>query len=374
MHILLSYRLIVALGLLLIQCLNRFFAIWPQAEAWTLVLGVVYLLWVMLGLKRPAQWHEQVTQVWIDLLVWALFLALHEGVSNPLVWCLLIPCMMAAIKQARWFAWLITTAANIVYVLLWFMQSVGPNHHGHDMQSHVLGMWLGFVVISVMLIWVITHLMKQIQLKNAAILAFQSQQSENRNLVRMATLATSMAHELGSPLNSIQLLSEAIQADVQNPELDQDFKLLNSQIKRCKQVLSDMTHTTQANDPLQIKTLHLKPTLLQLAQQHPSIQFHIKADEQVAFQADELLPMALNNIINNAIAAEAKNIIINHQLKDHDHMIVIKDDGLGDAAQARGLGIGLKLAKRIVETLGGELQFNRNQGGAEVSLTLPDHG
>lgn len=70
---------------------------------------------------------------------------------------------------------------------------------------------------------------------------------------------------------------------------------------------------------------------------------------------------------------------------DDDHAaLVVEDDGAGFTAPDEavrlgvsskgdgGMGVGLPLARRVIEDAGGELQIgNRAEGGARVALTLP---
>ena len=96
------------------------------------------------------------------------------------------------------------------------------------------------------------------------------------------------------------------------------------------------------------------------------------------------------NLLDNAVRAGASNIWI--QLDDsHEHVeLSISDDGPGippesaelifepfftTRAIGQGMGLGLYLSRRIVESCGGRLQYRpRDAGGAEFLVELPSGG
>lgn len=377
MNSLFSYRLIIALGLMVVLILNTLFDFWTGSKLLAWVLATTYLTWVCTIRIINIKAHDNGHQIVIDLLIWTLFFSLNEGVSNPLIWCLLLPPLVASIKQGQNFAWLTTICANFSYLLLWFLQDqIHPQGHHQLMQSHVIGMWLGFIVVSLMLTWVVTTLMSQLRVKNQAIIELQHKQTEDFNLVKMATLATSLAHELGSPLHSIKLLVNELSYELKNTNHASDCQILDEQVSRCKRALDDLTKITAASVSTASSKIALKvyitDVLTSFTTTHPKITFHNLIPEGMCIMCDDLLPLVFLNVINNSIAAESKNIFITAELKKHVIDILIKDDGAGsNHSKENGLGIGLKLAQRIMEAMSGQLIFNCNSEGAETQIQIP---
>ena len=96
---------------------------------------------------------------------------------------------------------------------------------------------------------------------------------------------------------------------------------------------------------------------------------------------------ALQNLIENAIDAAGENgsVWVSSRDDPHSTVVVIEDDGPGFLAEERtrvfelfwtnkrgGTGLGLPLARRAIESHGGELEIlDRPGGGARVVVHLP---
>ena len=107
----------------------------------------------------------------------------------------------------------------------------------------------------------------------------------------------------------------------------------------------------------------------------------------------ELWKRIMTNLIENAIKFSDKKensiIEIGHQLKSKNHLIFVKDNGIGFENQDAqsifnlfhqlkqplpndGLGIGLAIVKRIIERLGGQIWADAKQGeGVIFYLEIP---
>ena len=346
MNSLFSYRLIVAIGLMAILLLNTQFDFWTSSTHWGWLLALVYLTWICLNRLLTEKGHEKGLPIWIDLIVWSVFFALNQGVSNPLIWCLLLPPLVAAIKQSQLFSWMTTLGANVAYLLWWYLQDqINPHGHHQMMQSHVVGMWLGFIAISLMLTWVVTTLMAQLRQKNEAILTLQQQQTEDFNMVKMATLATSLAHELGSPLHSIKLLVNELSYELKGSVHEKDCEILDNQVRRCKKVLDELTKMTSQKEASAYQEVNLKPyiddMLTPFRTLHSQIEFHNQLSADTRLMADELLPLVFLNVINNSITAGSKNIYFTDHNNSSSINICIKDDGAGlEHSSPKGFGTG----------------------------------
>ncbi len=379
MNQLFQFRLSLILGLLLLLAINNIWPIWPQVSLWLSVFCCLYLLLTVVSQWWQPQWHQNPMMIVVDLLLWSVFFACLQGVSNPLIWCLLIPTVLASLSQSTSFTWLVTLASNLVYLWLWYLgvHDVSDQHHGSMMANHITGMWLGFIFVSFLLSWATTRLMYRIKVKNLALLKFEQQRQADENLLKMATLATSLAHELGTPLASIHLLVNELKHEVVDGATDKDLNLLESQVLRCKNVLAELTTVADKSRPDQARKADVADYIEQLLTASAgelNYVIDITFQQQLAIMVDDLFKLACLNVLNNSAKSGADQLIITLS-KDHDQAVIQFKDQMtaGEKSQAdqSGLGIGLKLSQRIIESMGGQLSFAALSTGAETTIRMP---
>jgi CheY-like chemotaxis protein len=166
--------------------------------------------------------------------------------------------------------------------------------------------------------------------------------------------------------------------------------------------LMDVSRITSDKLVLQVSRIELADVILIAVEtSRPLIverqhQLIVKMPEApVMLDADPArLAQVLSNLLSNAAqyTAPGGEIRVTAEVRGRDVVIAVRDNGLGiepemalrvfdlftqgtrsSVGHAGGLGIGLTLAKRLVEMLGGELEL-RSEGagrGSEFSITLP---
>jgi len=377
MNHLFQFRLSLILGQLLLLMINAKWSIWPDVSPYLVVIGVLYLLLIIVLQWVDNAQHQYAYMVLVDLLLWAAFFAFLDGVGNPLIWCLLIPTVLASLSQSPLFTWLVTLCSNLVYLWLWYIGVHQSAHHNHDtmMANHIVGMWLGFIIVSLLLTWATTTLMNRIKAKNNSLIRLEQQRQADENILKMATLATSLAHELGTPLASINLLVSELRHGIKGSDAIKDLDVLESQVKRCKNVLEELTLVADRSDPDDMRVISvtefIDQLLLGLGDSMRSL-VNNKLTQNIKVSIDELFKLACLNVLNNSKTAGAKQIEVTLTNDQHNVSMVFRDEGMGRSHKNRdGLGIGLKLSARIVSAMGGSLQFNVNQLGAETVIILP---
>ena len=341
-------------------------------------------------------------QVFINLLIdvteLSFFFYLTGGASNPFTWFLIVPIIFSATVLAQKYTWIITGYSVLSYTLLIkFFKPVsmsagdmaGMNHnmdHSTSFGQHLIGMWLGFIVLSVLISWVISGLIKNIRRKERLLLEANTRQAESEKILALATLATGSAHELGTPLATINIIIKELLNDESIQKHHKMLDIMESQIYRCKESLTQITAstgTTQAINGLVVTVNtfleQVQSRLIDPDSQKIQLNTNHKNDDKL--HIDKTLVQALVNIINNALESQATEIIIGTEVKEQKLILLITDNGEGlsrgfgsktASEKEFGMGLGLFLAKTTIERFLGTIEILKtNKEGTQLQIQLP---
>ncbi len=224
---------------------------------------------------------------------------------------------------------------------------------------------------------------------------------ESERLNALTLLAAGVAHEIGNPLNSLdihlQLLGRKLRklpSGTRAP-LEENLATARAEIQRLDLILKQFLHAVRPTIPVRERRdlhalLHETVKLLE-----PEL-----ASRKIAVELDlaESLPLALidagqfqqvfYNLIRNAyqaIPADEGRITIRTRATDYEYVISIEDNGTGISAEqmgamfepyrttkSSGSGLGLLIVRRIVREHGGEIAIESEEGqGTRVMIHLP---
>lgn len=270
-----------------------------------------------------------------------------------------------------------------------------------DVLSHLslaLALLIGLVVMTgAWLAWMLARWQRQ-----TSLLAQQLAQSE-----RMATLgrlSAGLAHEIRNPLATMRLKVE--NALAAPPERYQQrsksaFEAVLSQTARLESLISSLLALTH---PLHIqkRTLDVRAWLTGLAALHQEAMNAHQAScilsiaDEVAERAQSIavldpdkMSQVMDNLILNALAhvPEGGQIELGiAQGRAHGLLLWVADNGSGvpehirsqvfepfSTARSGGTGLGLAMAREIVQAHGGELRLADTPVGARFEMELPWH-
>src|SRR5690554_4570623 len=202
------------------------------------------LLWWRLAQSWPVTELEVSLQLSVDILVLTWLLYHAGGSSNAFVSAFLVPIALAAISLRLAFSLLVTLLSISAYTfLLWFYVPLPPIEHHlvTDFDLHVIGMWVNFVLSAALLAGLFALLADNIRRRDAMITKAREDKLRNEHVVALGALAASAAHELSTPLSTVDLLADELARGVQgNAELEEDAALLKQQVQQCKTSLSTL--------------------------------------------------------------------------------------------------------------------------------------
>ena len=221
-----------------------------------------------------------------------------------------------------------------------------------------------------------------------------AQRSEQNRL--WVGLSKETAHQLGTPISSLnawqQLLAETYPNDEYVPQMKRDIDRL--------QMIADRFQKIGSEPALQAENL-IPVVQNAVAYMRARISNRITIDdscldgvERIVMLNAPLLQWVIENLLKNSVDAISGTGSITFQLheNEHDVMIDVADTGKGIDAKTqrrifepgftskdRGWGLGLPLAKRIVEQYhGGKLLLKSSQSGVgttfRIVLKKPENG
>jgi two-component system sensor histidine kinase RegB len=374
----------------------------PQMPIAIAVGGMLLLnLLTLMRLRKHSNVHELelLVQLLGDLTALTILFYYTGGYSNPLVWMYLLPLTVAAVALKRAYAWLLTMVAVTCYSALVFYYVPLSHLHMHDIAGktldiHLVGMWLGFVVSAGIIAFFVTRIGQSLREYDQLIASVREQSLENERVLALGTLAASAAHELGTPLSTMAVISkELAQELVQQPEQLQQLKILSTQILRCKEILSSITINAGQSRADSGQGQPLREFLLYCIQRwrdtRPATELIFTLGESECdptIFTDRTLTQALQNLLDNAADASPEQIMLNANWDESRLIIQIRDfgDGIPDEVKHKlgkpfftskteqGMGLGVYLTQIILTRFNGELNLsNHPDGGVLAVIRLP---
>lgn len=369
-----------------------------------LALGFLNLLaWWHLSKNQHTQAQTLFWQLLGDLTAFSFLFYFSGGYSNPFIWMYLIPITVAAVALNAVYAWAITAISIACYTLLMFFNVPLSHLHLHaggdftgriQLDIHLVGMWLGFVVSSIIVAIFIARIGKNLREADQKIAEVREKMLESERVLALGTLAASAAHELGTPLNTISMISEELRQEyATNPELAADLAVLQTQTKRCKEILSTLTREAGAARAQSNAPILLKDFLTQSIQRWQDTRPATELVQTIADNTfnppillDRTLTQAILNVLDNAADASGERILLNAEWTQKELKITVRDFGQGLSKETQeklgtpfvastkkhGMGLGVYLTSLTLARYEGALDLqNQPDGGVLTLIRLP---
>jgi two-component system, sensor histidine kinase RegB len=237
-----------------------------------------------------------------------------------------------------------------------------------------------------------------------ALLATQMALAREQKLTDLGGVVAAAAHELGTPLATIKLVSAELMSELRDrPELLDDATLIRDQADRCRDILRSMGRA--GKDDLQMRQGPLGSVLKEAAEPHIArgklVHFGLRpAADGTERQPNVLrrpeIVHGLRNLIQNAVDFAAANVWIDAEWSARSISVWISDDGKGYPPQVlgrigdpyvrsrrsdenpvgrpgyEGMGLGLFIAKTLLERSGAELSFANGSDPFMLPAELPE--
>jgi two-component system sensor histidine kinase RegB len=320
-----------------------------------------------------------------DLLQLSMLLFLTGGLQNPFAVLLVVPVVVSAATQSPRFILPLGGLTVAAATLLVFFHQPLPWETGKSLQlplAFVAGTWVAIVSTLVFTAVYAYRVADEARKLSDALAATELVLQREQHLSNLDGLAAAAAHELGTPLATIALVSKEMMRELsEDSPLREDASLLRSQAERCRQILQKLSSLSGEGDS-HIGRLALSSLMEEVAAPHRSFGVELSvgpgsvAGEPV-FARNPGILYGLGNLVENAVDFAGTRVEFTAAWDAETITIVIRDDGPGFAremlerlgepfltsrrrdpeATGGGLGLGLFIAKTLLERSGAQVDF-----------------
>jgi two-component system sensor histidine kinase RegB len=363
-----------------------------------MTLGCSTLLCVFTAVRLRTSWPvtelEYALQLACDLVIHSALLYFSGGSTNPFVSYYLVPLTIAAVTLPWRYSVILSGIALALYTVMltrFYPLETLPVAREN---LQIYGMWLSFALAAAVITFFAARMAEELRRQEELRAIRREEGLRDQQLLAVATQAAGAAHELGTPLATMSVLLKEMQQDHPDPMLQDDLKVLQDQVKLCKETLQQLVRAAEANRRLAIDMQDVTDWLDEalnrwhLMRPEASYRFHRLGQGTVPRMAPPPdLTQALLNLLNNAADACPENLQVTLDWDAENLTISIRDHGAGVplaiaeqigkpffTTKGKGFGLGLFLSKASVTRAGGSVKlYSHEEGGTLTELRLP-HG
>ncbi len=350
--------------------------------------------------------RENLSMILFDLLQLCLLLFLTGGLNNPFSILVLGPVTISAsVLSIRSTVIMASIAIAVVTLLLPFhiplRTTDGIVLAMPDL--FLFGTWAAIVISVLFSSLYSRRVVSEMASMSEALAATQMALAREQKLTDLGGVVAAAAHELGTPLATIKLASaELLDELTDRPDLAEDAALIRDQANRCREILHSMGRA--GKDDLHIHTAPLSAVIDEAAEPHLDrgklVHFETAPEQDLTDIPPDIerrpeIIHGLRNLIQNAVDFARENVWVESAWSEDRITLRIMDDGRGFPAHLigrigdpfvssrrserdrkqrpgyEGMGLGLFIAKTLLERSGAELSFANGPGQGRASAEDP---
>ena len=329
-----------------------------------------------------------------DLSQLAFLLFLTGGLNNPFSLLILAPVTISAtaLTLRSTITLGVLAVALITCLAFWHLPLVTATGEALQLPNlFILGFWFSIVIGIVFVSAYARRVTSETQRMNQALLATQMALAREQKLTDLGGVVAAAAHELGTPLATIKLVSSEMVDELEaGSDLAEDARLIRDQADRCRDILRSMGRA--GKDDLHLRRAPLGAVVQEAATPHADrgielhYDFHPRGgptgdpSQQPQILRQPEVIHGLRNLVQNAVDFAQTQVWIEAVWGPDGIEMRITDDGpgfppdllgrLGDpflsrrarrSAEVRpgyeGMGLGLFIAKTLLERSGAKISF-----------------
>ncbi|MGX9352420.1 sensor histidine kinase RegB [Shimia sp. W99] len=359
---------------------------------------------------------ENSFMILFDLLQLCFLLFLTGGLNNPFSVLVVGPVTISAsVLSVRSTVIIASLAIALVTIMLEYYMPLRTQQYFvlRIPDVFLFGSWAAIVIAILFSSVYSRRVVSEMSSMSEALAATHMALAREQKLTDLGGVVAAAAHELGTPLATIKLTSAELMEELDDhPELREDAALIREQADRCRDILRSMGRA--GKDDLHLRKAPLSTVIEEAADPHLGrgkdvlFEHHDLENAPMVLRRPEIIH-GLRNLVQNAVDFASTTVWVETEWTDYTISIRIMDDGRGypphligrigdpfvrrrrserDRAQRpgyEGMGLGLFIAKTLLERSGAELSFANGSGdftpnsdepsrsGAIVEVVWPRH-
>ncbi|MBV8851509.1 MAG: ActS/PrrB/RegB family redox-sensitive histidine kinase [Methylobacteriaceae bacterium] len=321
-----------------------------------------------------------------DILQLSALLYLTGGIENPFVMLFLAPVMISAVSLPGRLT--LTLAALMIVCATGLTVEHMPLPWFADERLALpllyrISIWVALVLGAAFIGIYAARVAEEARRLGDALTATELILAREQHLTQLDGLAAAAAHELGTPLATIALVTAELRKQTpQDAATKEDLALLAQEIARCRTILGKLTSLSEDSDGV-----FDRMKLSQLIEEVVEPQRNFGVEVRVSQTGDGPEPVCLRNpglmyglgnLVENAIDFARSEVRIGAVWSSQAVTVMIEDDGPGflpdvlghlgepyvssrfdrraKSEEGSGLGLGLFIAKTLLERSGASVK------------------
>jgi len=328
----------------------------------------------------------------VDIAELAVLLWLTGGLENPFAFLFLGPVLISATALPARMTLMLAGFAIACATLLMFWHKAlpwGPSDEAQELPQHyMVGVWVALLMCIGYISVYAWQILGESRRLAEALAATEIVLSREQHLIQLDGLAAAAAHELGTPLSTIALVSRELQKALgPNSPHAEDVKLLREQVQRCGDILGKLSQLPGAGEPFE--RMKLSSLLEEVVAPHRNFGVAIAVamptdgGDEPEVARNPAIMYGLGNLVENAIDFARERVEVVADWSGDEVRVTINDDGPGfppeimdrmgepfvtggrrrqrAANENPGLGLGFFIAKTLLERSGARLALENRQ-------------
>lgn len=333
----------------------------------------------------------------LDVALLTILLALTGGPHNPFGFLYLVQVALATVMLHAAWTWALVALSFIGYgVLIAFHLPLAISE-----RERLIGVWVALGVAAAFIVHFLLRTTNALAEREVELAEAQGLAARQERLASLATMAAGAAHELATPLGTVALVAKELERHLVaagDAPLVEDARLIREQVGRCRAILDQMAGGagTIGEGVATLTVSALLDESLTGVRADPAVRREVTpavAATQVRLPP-RAISQALRSLVTNAqdAAPQGPAVLVAATLVEAPGggaglRVDIVDRGPGmppevlarvgepfytTKAPGRGMGLGLYLARAVVEGVGGTMVIESAPArGTRLTVIVP---